>query len=148
MASVAISAISARISPPTMTVRINALLHELGPSTASPLCPESRLQARSIESAEAAAASPRRHIVIYARGGVTVPRGFCATGLCATMRTGRRAGSDESTNWLVALHDLDLGAPRDHRNYVPRGGSRFCGASLRRRHRFAPRAPHPPSAEA
>jgi hypothetical protein len=35
------------------------------------------------------------------------------------------------------LHDLNLGAPCDHSNYVPRGRTWFCCASLRRRYRLA-----------
>jgi hypothetical protein len=45
-----------------------------------------------------------------------------------------RLGSDDSRIWPVAVHNLDLGPPRDHCNYILRGGTWPCRASLRRRY--------------
>jgi hypothetical protein len=44
--------------------------------------------------------------------------------------------------------ESDLGAPRDHHNYISRGDTRFCRAPLRRRYRVATRPRHLQSAEA
>src|ERR1700722_17584534 len=52
------------------------------------------------------------------------------------------AGSDESTIWSVAVHDLNLGTSRDYCNYIPRGRVRLCRTSLWRRHGLATRAFH------
>src|ERR1700694_2634812 len=57
-------------------------------------------------------------------------------------------GSDESTTWPILLRDLDLGAPRNHRAYIPRGGTRLCRASFRRRYRLATRPRHLQSVKA
>src|SRR5258708_39902737 len=54
----------------------------------------------------------------------------------------------ESAIWPVALRDLDLGPPRNRCNYIPRGGTRLCRASLWRRYRLAPWPRHLQSAKA
>src|SRR5262249_32553545 len=59
-----------------------------------------------------------------------------------------RLGSDESRIWPVALHDLDLGPPRDHCHYISRGGTRLCCASLGRRYGLAPWPRHLQSTKA